>query len=64
MYSNYLSQPLQYDTVACFGISSVMSTFDLIQGTQVLAGLGSIKVPHWQHNLNQHQNNHITANSL
>ena len=47
----YLSHPLQKYSCDCFGIPSVMSTCVRKHATHVLAGLGSIGVPHWQQRL-------------
>ena len=47
----YLSQPLQKNKVACFGMPSVISTWALKQATHILEGLASIGTAHWQHNL-------------
>lgn len=46
-----LSQPLQKCKVACLGIPSVMSTWVRKHATHILAGFGSIDVPHSQHRL-------------
>ena len=53
--NNYLLQFLQKYKTACLGIPSVMSTCVLIQETHMFEALGSISVPHWQHNLYQNK---------
>ena len=47
----YLSQFLQKWIVTCFGMPSVMSTWVRRQATHMLAGFGSIVVPHSQHKI-------------
>lgn len=54
-----LSQPLQKCKVACFGIPSVISTWVRKHPTHILAGFGSIGVPHSQQRLHKHIRNKL-----
>lgn len=47
----YRSQPRQKYNVTCFGMPSVISTWERRHPTHIFEGLGSITVPHSQHNL-------------
>jgi hypothetical protein len=60
VFLKYLSHPLQKCSVACFGIPSVMSIWDLRHATHMFAGFGSIVTPHSQHKLKNRTNSNKT----